>query len=386
MSAPDVRLRKADEADIPALAALWSQVFPGTRSAEERVRELRDGMTYGTLEDCRVVEREGRLAAALRAYRLSVHFRGRCYPAMGLAGVAVAPDFRRRGLGRRICSAALKEARERGDVLSLLYPFRVSFYRDLGYVLAGELHRYRFRPADLPAYEGWERVRQATELDFGGIEDCYRRVASRSNGMLDRGPGAWRSLRSQTTDFFLYRDEATDSVSGYVALARGRWKADRPTLRVRELVCADGEAYRALLGWVSVQRDQYASATYDASPSESFFRRLPHPRTEGSGRPRGLWFESARILRGPMLRVLDVGGVLASGGGDELAVDDPELPENSGLWRGGRRVGELEPDAVALSIGEVALRFLAGELPGQPPPPEGWTPCGPGDFRLLDEF
>ena len=67
-----------------------------------------------------------------------------------MSGVAVAPDFRRRGLGRSLCAKALREGRQRGDVLSLLYPFRVSFYVGLGYTLAGEMHHYRFRPADLP--------------------------------------------------------------------------------------------------------------------------------------------------------------------------------------------------------------------------------------------
>src|SRR5690606_32251060 len=98
--------------DIPAMAALWAEAFP-EKPMERRDRELREGLTFGDLSDCWVVQVDGRLAGALRTYRLTTHLWGHPLPTMGLAGVAVAPDFRRRGLGRRMCVEALRIARER---------------------------------------------------------------------------------------------------------------------------------------------------------------------------------------------------------------------------------------------------------------------------------
>ena len=43
--------RVAKERDIPELAALWAEAFQG-RSVDERTRELREGMPYGSLADC----------------------------------------------------------------------------------------------------------------------------------------------------------------------------------------------------------------------------------------------------------------------------------------------------------------------------------------------
>ena len=385
MTQPSPALRPARESDVTALATLWTETFPGSRSSDERMRELREGMAYGTLDDCRVLEIDGRLAAALRAYPLELHLWGHRYPTVGLAGVAVAADFRRRGLGRRICLEALREAREKGSALSLLYPFRVSFYASLGHVLAGELHQYRFRTADLPLHAGWERVERGGDAGLDEAKRVYARVARRGNGLLERKPGHWRSLRAPGIDLYLHRDASGDA-TGYVFVQRGRTGA-RARLRVRELLWEDETSYLALLGWISAQRDQYPWAIHDAFPGEHFERQLPHPRREGSTRPRGLWFESARLLRGPMLRVLDVGAVLSEGRGDaSLAVTDPDLPANSGVWRDGRRVSERAPRD-ALAIDEVARRFLEGELGGQRLPGQGWTPvAGLLDFRLLDEF
>ena len=385
MPDPTPSLRVATEADIPALASLWTEAFPGSRSSEERERELHQGMALGEIEDCRLLEMDGRLAAALRAYRLEVHFRGRRYPTLGLAGVAVASDFRRRGLGRKICVDALCEAHRRGTALSLLFPFRASFYTSLGYVLAGELHQYCFRTAELPLFPGWERVERGGNSGIDEARGLYARVAPRTNGLLERKPSYWTSVITPGVDLYVYRHEE-GPVTGYILVQRGR-PGPRSRLRVKELLWEDEQAYLALLGWISAQRDQSEVVIYDALPSQAFYRHLPHPRREGSGRQRRLWFESARLLRGPMLRVLYIGEVLSSQQDEPLPVVDNDLTANTGVWRGRRREQSGIPAEDALSISQVSSRFLDGALPGQHPPPPGWAPIsGIHDFHLLDEF
>ena len=379
-SAPTLRVAK--ERDIPELAGLWAEAFQG-RSVEERARELREGMPYGSLGDCRLLEVNGRVAAAFRAYRMQMHVRGRCYPTLGVSGVAVAPDFRRRGLGRSLCVEAMREGRRRGDVLSVLYPFRVSFYVGLGYALAGELHHFRFRPGDLPLFDGWDRVVRGDDADVAEVRALYRRVALRSSGMLERDKSAWKATLTPRARLYLHRS-AQGTLTGY-ATVTGSKRRERSVLRVRELVWESEEAYHALLGWLSAQRDQYAQVTLDALPTEGFHRHFAHPRAERSRSPRALWFETARVLRGPMLRLLDVGAVQSHEATDELRVTDAELPDHQGTWRGGKRVAS-EADG-GVGVEDATRAFLAGALPGQAAPPDGWTPLLAQDpFRLLDEF
>lgn len=370
------------------MAALWAEAFP-EKPAERRARELREGLTYGDLSDCWVVEVDGRLAGALRTYRLQMHFWGRALPTMGLAGVAVAPDFRRRGIGRRMCLASMIMARERGDALCALFPFRTSFYRELGFALVGELHRYRFPAADLATYPGWDRVVRAPETGASEARKLYARVAASSNGMLERTERMWTFLDVDGTHLYLHLDPRGQP-TGYVVVRGRGGPADAARLRVKELIALDREAYLGLLGWLSVQRDQWGTIVYDALPGEAFHRRLAHPRTRGSGAGRGLWFHSAALLRGPMLRLLDPAAVLDGADDDgRLQIRDPHLAANQGRWQGGSRVDEaLAPDrSPVLSIGEATALFVEGRLGGQAASDADWRPnLELTDMRLLDEF
>jgi len=268
-------------------------------------------------------------------------------------------------------------------VLSVLYPFRVSYYVGLGYTLAGELHHCRFRPADLPLFDGWDRIVRGDDADVVEVRALYRRVALRSSGMLERDKSAWKATLTPRARLYLHRS-LQGALTGYAIVTWSK-RRERSTLRVRELVWEDDEAYHALLGWLSAQRDQYAQVTHDALPTEEFHRHFAHPRAERSRSARALWFETARVLRGPMLRVLDVGAVQSPDATAELRVMDAELPENQGTWRGGKRVAS-EADG-GVTIAEATRAFLAGSLPGQAAPPDGWTPLFAQDpFRLLDEF
>lgn len=398
----NVQLEPAGESDIPAMAALWAEAFP-EKPAERRNRELREGLTYGDLTDCWLVRNQGRIAGALRTYRLAMHLHGRLLPTMGLAGVAVAPDFRRRGIGRQMCVQALRIAHDRGDALCALYPFRTSFYRELGFTLAGELHRYRFNPQSGSTYPGWDRVVRAPEEGARQARAIYDRVAPNTNGLLERSDRMWGFLNAPRTYLYLHLDPR-GRATGYIVVRGWGGPPEKSRLRVRELVAEDREAYLGLVGWLSVQKDQWGSIIYDALPGEDFHQRLAHPRTEGTGAPRGLWFHSAAILRGPMVRVLNMSAIMEAADGVErvenpnklgvlsdggLQIRDAQLEENQGVWKDGERIdGALQGQAGSvLSINEATTAVLRGSLHGMPVSrgPAG-TNLGLADLRILDEF
>jgi predicted acetyltransferase len=313
-----------------------------------------------------------------------------------------------------MCREAIRLGRESGAALSALFPFRSDFYGRLGYVLVGELHRYRFATGELPAFAGQEHIaplrgEERTTL----LCDFYRRLLPRTHGLVDRTAPMWKE-RLEGTEIVKGYFGPNGRLAGYLIAGGKRGRSpDRSMLRVDELLAETGEAYRALLGWLSVQRDQWPTVRYDALPGERFHQLLAHPRTPGSPPARGLWFPSAFLLRGPMVRILDLDAVIRAAGangesdlvaaarkafGEETARDateeagDEDSDEVGPRSDASREAGASENGRAFVGGAVARIRscteaFLAGTLPGQAERLAGWEPVlGLRDFRLLDVF
>lgn len=330
------------------------------------MRMLEEGGRYGGLETVLVVRTgDGELAGAAKIYRLEGHVAGVAMPMMGLAAVAVDERFRRRGYGAWLCARAIEAAADRGDVLSALYPFRPDYYRRIGWGLVGELHEYRVRADALPRDAAARHVRRAEgEGDREAIAACYARVARRSNGPITRDARVWgyrlsglelgvQPVEGNAADpklrVVVYDEQ---EVTGYALLRPQRNSHSGETrLDVRELVAESERAYRGLLGFLARHAKDWSLVRHFARPEERFGDRVIDPRPPGAGSARNLYFPTARIVRGPMLRIVDVPGALrlrrwfdaaagAAAGELELPsppairirVNDPERPENKGPW------------------------------------------------------
>jgi predicted acetyltransferase len=402
-------IRSAEHDDIAQLAGLWARAFPGERTVEQRIAHLETGGVFGGIETAWIAERAGRTVGAFRAYALTQHMHGAEHRMMGLAAVAVDETARRRGVGGELCRYAVRVARERGDVLSVLYPFRPAFYQALGWGMVGELHAYRFRPESL-AITGAGDVRRAAAADFPAIAACYADVAVGTNGLIRRRARVWRHhLDADGTHAYV---TGSAGVEGYalVRFARAASPDENP-MYIRELVAANAAAYDALLGWVSAQRDAWRIVSYEATPDEHFAHRLCEPRPPGFHNMRSLWAPVGRIVRGPMLRLLDVPRALeqrlrwgpAAPLQFGLDITDTVVPENNGAFK-------VEFDGSSVTVRRGAARPLlrmpvavlaqihAGELT-VPQALRLGLATGEGDttsvaalfqtdrrFRLLDEF
>ena len=345
-----IRIALARDEDKRAIAQLWNHAFPGERTVEDRIRALEDGKPYGGLEITFAAHLRGRLVGAFRAYKLAEVINGTLMPMMGLAGVAVSPDGRRRGIGRELCRHALAVARERGDFISVLYPFRPDFYKSVGWGLAGQLHSFRFRPESLPLDDNSLNVRLAAPGDMDGVYACYDRIARRSNGPILRNPYVWKNLLADSSTYAVIYER--DGIQGYAVITYGQGPTrESKPLHIRELLAETNEAYCGLLGWLSEQRDSWREMRYDARVEERFDLRLSDPRPPNERPARTLWDPVARIIRGPMVRIVNVQEALCKRTYPEdvrvtihLTLRDAEVQENQGECRVVIRNGSAEVD------------------------------------------
>lgn len=374
--------RPASEADLPAIGRLVAHSFV-TRTAAQHQEGLRDD-AWGGVENGWLAEEEGALTGFCQLLPLRLWIGGTLVPTMGLGTVAIAPTHRRRGLAARLIASGMLQARERGDLATALYPFRVSFYQKLGYGRVGEAHQYRVPPGAIPdAPEERTRVRLAqTDADRADLRAIYERWAPTQSGQVERGEAVWRRiLAPEDRAAVLYRSD-DGAAEGYAIV---RYRGDLPPadrfLDVLERVWLTDGARRAIYAWLASLGDQWRLIAYRAHVDEPFGDLLEEPRLPPGSEPGWvLWYPSATLMRGPMFRLLDLRGALASRpafGGETLTlglrVEDGQVADNAGEWRvrleDGRptveRGGGAADATLSLSITTLSRIFIGAVTPGQ---------------------
>ena len=263
----------------------------------------------------------GRLAATAHVHGLASWFGGRAVATAGVANVAVRPEERGAGLLAPLLAVALADARERGALVSTLFPTAPGIYRRLGYELVGELADVEVPVAALsrvPPAPG-VALRRADAQDRDAARAVYDRWAAAQDGPLTRRTPA----RGFPDDrYALTLAVADGAVVGYAAwTSREGYRADRSAVEVRELVAVSGPAVAAL--WRFLGGFGSTSATVRLRTSGADAARLVLPAAA--------WRPVHQLPYG--LRVLDVAGAFAARGVSPLDVTLPFTVADVGAFR-----------------------------------------------------
>src|SRR6185295_11137939 len=245
---PAIRYRPARRTDVETLAELGTRTYR-VASVEKRREFYTDHPRFG-LRDVRVIELEGQVVASLVLYPFHAYVRGQKIPVTGVGSVAVSPEHRRRGVGEAGMRAALRELRQRGSHLSVLYPFRNYYYRRLGYGTIEYVHQLAVAAANLPLSDEARRVRRMLLPDRVAIEALYERAAQQGHFALTRAPEWWaRRLWTYPGDWVVYEGKRRGQIEGYlyyeVENSRGPF---RLAITLNEFVASTPEAHQGLLG------------------------------------------------------------------------------------------------------------------------------------------
>lgn len=199
----------------------------------------------------------GRMVGKCVDLEHTYYYGGRAVPGSGIAGVAIAPEFRG-GVLRELLGPLMVQARERGAAISALFPTTTVPYRRLGWELTGTL---RWTAVPTAALAGERRpdgvsVRPATEADVPGMLELYRAWAADGTGMLGRtGP----LFDREPADLLAGHDgysvaDGPDGIEGYAGWDREGDYDDTGVLAVPDLVAGTPRALTALLAVLATWR------------------------------------------------------------------------------------------------------------------------------------
>ncbi len=313
-----------------------------------------------TVDQTRVVMRDGHVAAGMYVLPTAHHFGGGTIRTAAVAGVAVLPEHRGRGAGHVLMRGHLNQCREQGVPLSTLFASTPTFYRKVGYEPAGWVIRWKVDPDYLASahVDGCAFVR--AEKDDPVVREVYARWAMQHNGPLTRSDEFWdRHLDPPKKKRHIYRMEFDGEAEGYVVL----WH-ERPEgcLQIEDLVTLTPRAARAAMAFGyqhrSVNREvRWAGGLHDA------FRKCTDEN-------------AARIdhVEEWLLRICDVEAALSQRGyppvhGElHLDVQDNVIADNAGRYVLSLRGGEPTVQRGGSGRIDLDVRALAAIYTGHATP------------------
>jgi predicted acetyltransferase len=372
-----VRPMRRDEAD--ALAASGARAFRSGDQAlwRSRVFEFENNPTLAP-GDTLVATLGGEVAGHATGYRFRMNLAGAEVPVRGIAAVAVLPDFRRRGVAEALMVALHRQMRRRREALSMLYAFRGSFYRKMGYGTVEWVDDVRVTPDQLPASPLRRNVRALVRAtDTAAVMRLYDRRRAGRTGPLARHEAWWtRRVWERVNEGALYVDPASGRPRGYVLYDVPDTPAyPRQDLFVRELVALDGEAMRGLVGYLEGLGDQFKRVLL-AFPRGQGVGLLAEYGVVGHADPIRLFETVGHVAAGALLRLVDVAAAFALHPGPRangvrgrigLDLDDPIVgAHRRGLdvafGTGGARVvpGRAAGERLSLPVDRLAQVYLGG--------------------------
>jgi len=353
---------------------------------EEDLSDVVASETFGLFE-------EGRLVSTLALLPLQQSIRGVIKRMGGISGVATYPEHRRRGHVRRLIKAAFKDMREQGMPVSMLLPFKESFYAKFGYVKAN-LHMRVKAPLRTLNYVmerrvegGWEFERMRAVEAKETFMSFVMEVAPSLQGIVlvpNMTDAEWKRRNKDYLAVFVKRNGRIEAAAIYKM--KGFWGPESE-ISVREIYWKSIEARTKLLNFFARHVDQVAHIIVDSPYGARFqhwFTDLLTPFEIKAWMP---W----------MVRVIDVKGAIeelpaGEEGSVTVEVFDSYCDWNNGTFTIRAEEGKLQTDrgkgSPSVKMTSEAISSLVyGTHTLEEIEYEGWIRISePGAKRMLEKW
>lgn len=332
--------------DIHEVVRITAMAYPGSNllapdNQKRFADRVRDTLENDQNASFHGLFREGRLVGVMKWYDLPMNVHGVPMLTGGIGTVAVDLLHKKEKVAMAMLRGFLATYRERGVSLVSLYPFRVDFYKKMGFGVGTKVHQYRIKPASLP-YASKDKVFYLGEDDREQILACYHRIVRQTHGMIKKTERELKSFLEQPEQVVV-GCKKDGKVIGYLVFQFQRIHDDnrmQNDIVVKEFLYETYEAMAQLLSFLHSQADQINRVVLTTA-DEDFHLLLSDP---GNGTDRllpSVYHESHVSGVGLMYRVIDIPGffhqLTQRRFGREncllrLNIRDSFLPENEGSW------------------------------------------------------
>ena len=254
-------------------------------------------------DDLLLARRDGDPIGTATAYSMNMWVRGAAFPCQGVAYVGTIKTHRRSGgVASAIMRATLDKARERGQVLSALMPFRASFYEHFGYGLVERRASWTIPLSILPTgpIDGFRFITGSDEARRA----CRQRMVAAGQCDIERPAGSWGVHEQNEKEGFVVADQP---VAGGAMRSWWHWaqikKNDKDVLHVYDQAFDSIESLRRGLAFFATLKDQFRAVTITLQAD--FPLNLLLEETQVPHRPVNHETAEVRAFTRMQVRVLD---------------------------------------------------------------------------------
>jgi predicted acetyltransferase len=298
--------------------------------------------------DCSLGAWDGdRLACGMWYWPYDMRVRGQFVRMAGVAAVATWPEYRNQGIVRHLLGHLQERMREDKRPVSVLAPFKWSFYRDLGWEQTFDTLRLRFEPekvkqARTPGFQS----RQATVDEWQTFEEVHMAASERYNGPVCRSRDYWkrRMFEGPVGNNQVWLVEKGGEPRGFVVgrINDAPTGADPELYRVLQAVWLDGEAQRAVFNHLGSLRDQIKQVLLFLPPDSDWSHCFKEFKFESKLEPKMM---TKVVDLKPALEALSFDSSLSGSLAIEMTPDQG-APWNDGGWQCKWASGKLSANRI----------------------------------------
>lgn len=255
-------IKRLTPADMPAYMDIYLNAYPAGKDLSKEcydkyyARNLQSMEEYDHVNFFGMFE-NGTLIATMKLIDFDINLFGEMRKAVGLMALGVHPLHKRKGAAREMVGFFEDYTVNTGAAVSLLLPFRMDFYRKLGYGCGTKLDEYHIDTQYLPEEKDIEGLRFMTKEDVDKMLACHTAFVCKNHGALCKFEEEIRDMKNDDDVRRLGCFEG-DELKGYAVFTFVNTSDCNYTLNlmdVKEMVYQDEKTLKRLLAGLRMQSD-----------------------------------------------------------------------------------------------------------------------------------
>ncbi|MDF0478938.1 GNAT family N-acetyltransferase [Vagococcus sp. PNs007] len=242
-----MEIRKIKKSEKNQMVTLRDYCF----SKKYNNAKLLDYKYWTQISECIGLFDGDKLGGQLIILPLRMNLYGRDCRFGGIGFVGLYPEYRSGGYMKKIIIKSLETMRENGQLLSILGPFSISYYRKMGWEILYDVVSYEVNMSDFPRFDKilnlhFERF-DFNNIDISNVKEIHNRAVQKNNGWMYRTEDWWKRLESREPDSMFAVFE-----KGYL-----RYNKEGTSFIINDFVFLDSETEKNLYNFISLHRSNF---------------------------------------------------------------------------------------------------------------------------------